>query len=543
MSRLVFHECLGRGGYGEVYRATWTRRQLENQVAVKVLNAQVSAGSDAAARLRDEAKLLGALTHPGILRVYDLVELEGSMAMIAEYVHGEDLDRCVLAGLPLSGLLEVVARVSSALAAAWGDISPVTGKPLRLVHRDIKPENIRLAPDGNPKLLDFGVARAAEVQQVSQTATNTVMGSYRYMSPERFDASCRPHPSIDVFALGCILYEGIAFKRLFGELSMRQMMMLSIPGSTRLEMHIDARLEELPEDTDSEVVELIRRLTNRNPDLRPLPGRLAAMCDDLAEMLPGPTLRQWARQREWASPSAAEGDWTGRQVDLSITGGDEDEASGYPLAGDEMTMQLAMEEHPTNDSGLRSSRDAIGEEPRLAPRGLRFGDEDPEPTEGYDSDVAPDPDQATVPVPRKVPPKVPKAPKRPPPAPRSLEEEPTEAGGWDAEAATQAMHALDMMSSTPTGTDTRAMPEEDGPTERDADATMEVEPEAPSRDAPPQGPEVHRAQHEKRAAAAQAARNTPAGADMQPVIANLVVLGILAVLLVVGGVLVLLLAL
>jgi len=320
MSRLLFHECLGRGGYGEVYRCTWKRREMELQIAVKVLNASVARGSEAQKRLKDEARLLGALTHPGILRVYDLVELQGNVAMLAEYVDGADLDRCVLEGLPQRALLEAVSRVASALAAAWGDTSPISGRPLRLVHRDVKPENIRITPHGEAKLLDFGVARAAELRREAQTGSHTVMGSYRYMAPERFDTGLVPHPSVDVFALGCILYEGLAFRRLFEHLSMREMLVLSLPGSDRYEEYIAERLTELPDILGQSTVQLIRRLVSREPSHRPLPGRLAALCDDEADRLDGQGLSQWCRARKWGQSQVQPGEWSGRSFDLSKSG-------------------------------------------------------------------------------------------------------------------------------------------------------------------------------------------------------------------------------
>lgn len=316
MSEILFHEQLGRGGYGEVYRATVFREGSESVVAVKVLNASVRDGSDAQRRLRDEARVLGAIRHPNILRVHDLVEIQEHVAMIAEFVPGEDLDRCVLDGLGSRALLEVIAQVASALAAAWSAPNKLTGKPLQLVHRDIKPENLRVRPDGRVKILDFGVARAMELQREAQTATNTVMGSFRYMAPERFDSELVPHPSVDVFALGCILYEGLAYRRLFEHLSMREMMVLSIPGHDRYQSYIAERLEELPDTTEARLINLIHRLVEREPELRPLPEDLAATCLAIASGLPAPDLETWATQRDWAPGRAKRGDWTGRKLEL-----------------------------------------------------------------------------------------------------------------------------------------------------------------------------------------------------------------------------------
>ncbi len=353
MSRLLFHECLGRGGYGEVYRCTWVRRHVELEIAVKVLNASVAKGSQAQKRLKDEARLLGALTHPGILRVYDLVELRGSVAMLAEYLPGADLDRCVLEGMPSKALLECLSRVSSALAAAWGDLSPVSGRPLRLVHRDVKPENIRITPHGDVKLLDFGVARAAEMRREAQTATNTVMGSYRYMAPERFDTGLEPHPSVDVFALGCILYEGLAFRRLFEHLSMREMLVLSLPGTERYENYIEERLAELPPGTQNSTVQLIRRLVSRDPAHRPMPGRLAALCDDEADRQKGQGLSPWCRGHEWNQVPLNRGEWTDLAVEVKTAASGQhpiEPQMGFRAPSASDTLRVPPPDDPTEDT-------------------------------------------------------------------------------------------------------------------------------------------------------------------------------------------------
>ncbi|MCA9568147.1 MAG: serine/threonine protein kinase [Myxococcales bacterium] len=319
MSEILFHERLGRGGYGEVYRASLALPDGgERVVAVKLLNSTVQKGSDAQRRLRDEARLLGAIHHPNILRVFDLTEIEGHVAMVAEYVPGEDLDRCVLDGMPARALLEVLTQVASALSEAWNAPSKDTHKPMRLVHRDIKPENLRVRPDGSVKILDFGVALATEMRREAHTATNTVMGSYRYMAPERFDSELVPHPSVDVFAMGCILYEGLAYRRLFEHLSMREMMLLSIPGNDRYAAYIAERLEELPDTTDAKTMNLIHKLVDRDPARRPTPEDVAALCQALADHIGGASLKDWARTREWAVVHPGEGDWTGRRVDVPV---------------------------------------------------------------------------------------------------------------------------------------------------------------------------------------------------------------------------------
>src|SRR5262249_36547853 len=103
--------CLGRGGFGEVYKGLMTRPGgLEVDVAIKVLRGDLEAESQGIERLRDEGRVLGRLTHPSILRVYDLVLIDGRAALISEYVPGDDLGRLARAErLPARVALEVIA--------------------------------------------------------------------------------------------------------------------------------------------------------------------------------------------------------------------------------------------------------------------------------------------------------------------------------------------------------------------------------------------------------------------------------------------------
>jgi serine/threonine-protein kinase len=263
--RFHIHSCLGRGGFGEVYRATMmSSGGVRTEVAIKVLRGDIDPGSDSVKRLRDEGRLLGALRHPAILRVHDLVLLEERVALVTEFVEGEDLDGCLKSGMPLRSLVGVVGEVAAALDVAWNAPSPHgTGEPIHLVHRDVKPANIRVGRHGEVKLLDFGIARATNVAREAQTANNAMMGSYLYMSPERFHEE-RVEPPADVYALGCILYEGIAGQRLFDGMTLKQIygtMLLT----RKFNAHLQARFEALPADLDPTVRQLLVEMLAADP--------------------------------------------------------------------------------------------------------------------------------------------------------------------------------------------------------------------------------------------------------------------------------------
>jgi len=301
--------CLGRGGFGEVYRATMSSAGgVRMEVAVKVLHAEADPQSQAVQRLRDEARLLGALRHPSVLAVHGLVMLDGRVAMVMEFVEGADLDKCLRGDdpIPRRGLVEMVGCVAEALDAAWRAPSPDGSGPLRLVHRDIKPANIRLGKHGEVKLLDFGIARAGNLEREAHTETNAMLGSYLYMAPERFLDGNDHGPAIDVFALGCTLFECLAGKRLFGELGLKEVYLL-ILDAQKYERFVQERLDLLPPDLESEIVALLYRMVALSPRERPGHTELSRTCADLADRMSGRSLDRWARSRVWPQPKQVRG--------------------------------------------------------------------------------------------------------------------------------------------------------------------------------------------------------------------------------------------
>lgn len=215
---------LGRGGMGVVWLAHDPR--LDRQVAIKVLIDELATDASLLSRFEREAKIVASLNHPGIAAVYALEEHDGQRLLVMEYVAGETLAKRLARGrLPLDQALAIAERIAAALAAAHAH---------GIVHRDLKPGNVMLAPDGQVKLLDFGLARAvskpsagglpAEAANAATLATpnadiattqhGALLGTPGYMSPEQV----RGHPvdaRSDVFAFGCVLFELLCGKRPF----------------------------------------------------------------------------------------------------------------------------------------------------------------------------------------------------------------------------------------------------------------------------------------------------------------------------------------
>lgn len=195
--RFEILSTLGAGGMGIVYKVR--DRELDDLVALKMLKRDVWGDKDLLERLKSELKLARKITHPNVLRTFDFGEVDGIPFITMEYVRGITL-RYLLqqtGSLPYSAGLRLARQLCRGLAAAH-DVG--------VLHRDIKPENLIVQPNGNAKLMDFGIARPIARMDEGQTQPGTVLGTPQYLAPEQLQGKPIDERA-DLWAVGVVLYE------------------------------------------------------------------------------------------------------------------------------------------------------------------------------------------------------------------------------------------------------------------------------------------------------------------------------------------------
>jgi len=301
--------CLGEGGSGVVYRGRDLR--LERQVAIKVLADELRDDELAWARLLREARLASQLNHPHIAAIYDLGEEEGRAYIVMEYVEGLTLaDLIPEGGMPLEQVARYAGQIAGALAFAHQQ---------GVIHGDLKGSNIIVNPEGNLKLLDFGLGRRIPRRGMAEVTSSCLpmaeagatAGTLPYLAPEVLRGSPTSLQS-DVWAMGALLYQMAT-----GELPFR--------GATPFELSVEImvgtppKLTQLPEPLQSALRRCLEKdAMARFPQVRelasvlegnarraeaPLPAHAASGPTAVAE--PTAALPASRRQRKWWVAGAA----------------------------------------------------------------------------------------------------------------------------------------------------------------------------------------------------------------------------------------------
>ena len=194
-NRYRVQEQVGSGGMATVYRGT--DAVLKRQVAIKVLHPHLASRDDARRRFNREAQAIARLHHTNIVDVYDFSGQDDEQSyLITEFVHGQTLTEFTLAHGPF--LPQSAALIGFAIAKALRH-----AHAQGIIHRDIKPDNLMISKAGALKLMDFGIATAMDLEQM--TATGAILGSPAHMAPEQIDGA-EIDARVDVFAFGTLLY-------------------------------------------------------------------------------------------------------------------------------------------------------------------------------------------------------------------------------------------------------------------------------------------------------------------------------------------------
>jgi serine/threonine protein kinase len=206
------------GGMAEVFKAKRSGVEgFEKIVAMKRILPHLSDNKEFVDMFVDEAKMVAGLTHPNIVQIFDLGRIDTSYYIAMEYVHGRDLrsilKRAKEKGLrmPLDLCLRIVGQVCSALEYAHRK-KDERGRAMKIVHRDVSPQNILISFEGDVKLTDFGIAKAAT--KASSTDRGALRGKLLYMSPEQAWGRSMDRRS-DLFSLGIVLYEMLTDQKPF----------------------------------------------------------------------------------------------------------------------------------------------------------------------------------------------------------------------------------------------------------------------------------------------------------------------------------------
>jgi Tol biopolymer transport system component len=291
--------ALGAGGMGEVYRAR--DRKLGRDVALKILPPTFASDPDRVARFRREAQLLASLNHAHIAAIHGLEELDGVPVLVLELVEGLTLaERLVQGPIPAGEAFTIARQIAEALEAAHEH---------GIVHRDLKPANVKVRGDDVVKVLDFGLAKALDVDaersvrlQPDLTASPTItspamtrvgmiMGTASYMSPEQA-RGLTVDRSADIWAWGCVLFEMLTGRRAFDGADATEV----IAAVVRAEPD----WARLPHDTPAPVRRLLHRCLEKDPrrrvaDIRDARFTLEDLGTDAVTPAPAPARRSRER--------------------------------------------------------------------------------------------------------------------------------------------------------------------------------------------------------------------------------------------------------
>ncbi|HEY3254009.1 MAG TPA: serine/threonine-protein kinase [Polyangiaceae bacterium] len=253
---------LGRGGMATVYLAESLSSGIRKLVVLKVLNPELSSNTEMRTLFRREAELAAQMNHPNVVQVMDVVEDRESPFIVMEYLDGASLSTIIKrAGgqLSLALHLQILCQVLLGLHH-FHELRDLDGSPLNGVHRDVSPQNIMVLHDGPVKVLDFGIAKisAADVQA---TRSGIIKGRIQYMPPEQILGAASIDRRADLFAVGVILWEAVARRRMWEGKSEVELFRGLATG-------VLPNLREFSPGAPESILQLVQRATDVDPEKR-----------------------------------------------------------------------------------------------------------------------------------------------------------------------------------------------------------------------------------------------------------------------------------
>ncbi|MBK6916680.1 MAG: serine/threonine protein kinase [Deltaproteobacteria bacterium] len=268
----LVRRLVGEGGMGKVYEAE--ERLSKRRVALKVLRPELARSEEGRRLFLNEMTILASLDHPNIVRALSCSEIEGELVMALEFLSGFTLREVLTqrGRLPWAEVVGIAAQMAAALGAAHRQQPPI-------VHRDLKPENVIVMPDGQVKVMDFGIAKV--MQALSKTTTHSV-GTLQYMSPEQIDATGVDARS-DLYSLGLVMYEMLAGRAPFESASPRELLNLQCTAAA------PALPDEARAGLPRGLERLVYQLLEKQPDARPADAAAVLMVleDFRTDVMPG----------------------------------------------------------------------------------------------------------------------------------------------------------------------------------------------------------------------------------------------------------------
>src|SRR3954447_4536457 len=357
-SRYRITERIAAGGMAEVFKGVAESLQgFRKSIAIKRVLPALTKNKKFVAMFLDEARLSLRRQHANIVQVFDIGHADETYFIVMEYVDGVDLKqmlewrRRIGKRLTIGQTIYLMMEISKGLAYAHDLAHPETGEPLNIVHRDVSPPNVLISRNGEAKLADFGLAKAAS--QIETTDPGVVKGKMSYLSPEAARGE-EVDAAADIFAVGILLYEMLTGKRLFyGETDYQTVELVrnaKIPPVKAQNPQVEQELEDIVRKA------LARRREDRYQTATDLQDALAqysysrglkVISRDIAELVRQCLEDKRMQSGEGKRPSIAEHILQGELV--KFTSVDFEDPGAQPLTADELAPRAEPAAPPDGD--------------------------------------------------------------------------------------------------------------------------------------------------------------------------------------------------